>query len=129
MEIQLKPIESERIFFDALCGGMDYLPGYGLQLSYNPIDYNKAKEECLKEMPEPCREDIWLKMLKMGYSLTLIDGECDGEYTKSITIDDVYSRVNLAPVETIIEMLREEGDANTADTILQTVFFKEVVFG
>ena len=129
MEMKLSAIESERVFYDALCNGLYYISGYGLQLDWNDAEYKEAKKQCLNEMVEPCIEDILYKMLLMGYGLTLIDIECEGEYTRTITIKDVHERVSLAPAEVVLEMFREEGDANTADIIIQTVFYKEIIFG
>lgn len=129
MEIKLSAIESERVFYDALCNGLGYIGGYGLRLDWEDAEYKEAKKTCLKEMVEPCIEDILYKMLLMGYGLTLIDIECDGEYTSTITLKDVHERVPLAPTDHLLDMLKEEGDANTADIIIQTVFYNEIIFG
>jgi hypothetical protein len=69
-----------------------------------------------------------MEILRMGSKLTLIDHESEGEYTRSIGIEEVHERVSLAPAEDVLAMLREEGDANTADIILQTVFYKDIIF-
>jgi hypothetical protein len=46
-----------------------------------------------------------------------------------ITINDVYERVQNTPLDHLLNMINEEDDADTADVILQTVFYNEVVFG
>lgn len=132
MEIKLSATESESIFYDALCNGLYYIDGYGLEFDYQQTDYEKAKEELKKQKGEKealCREDIWMEILRIGSKLTLIDHECDGKYTRSIRMEEVHERVSLAPAEDVLAMFNEEGDANTADIILQTVFYKEIIFG
>ena len=130
MEIKLTPVETERVFYDALCNGLDYISGYGLRLNWNSDEYVKAKNDLLDEWADMiCREDVWIRMLKNGGSLTLEDLECDGEYDSTITIAEVHDRVTLAPEESVISMLREDGDAGTADLIIQSVFYQEIIFG
>jgi hypothetical protein len=69
-----------------------------------------------------------MEMLRIGGKLTLIDHECEGEYTSSITLEDVHERVGMAPAQDVLTMVKEEGDAGTADIILQTVFYKDIIF-
>jgi hypothetical protein len=131
MKIILEKTEAETIFYDSLCNGMDYISGYGLQLDYSVKDYTNAKKELVKEGKEGsiCREDVWMKILKMGGKLKFIDDENEGEYTRSITMEDVYENINLVDAQTILDVLNENGDAGHADIIIQTVFYKEVIFG
>jgi hypothetical protein len=131
MKIILDKTEAETIFFDSLCNGMGYVSGYGLKLDYSDIDYKEAKEQLISEGKENsiCREDVWFKMLQMGGKLTFIDEEYEGEYTRSITIEDVYENINLVDAQTLLDVLNENGDAGHADIIIQTVFYKEVIFG
>jgi len=131
MKIILEKAEAETLFYDALCNGMGYISGYGLQLDYSVKDYTFAKAELQKEGKEGsiCREDVWMKILKMGSKLTFIDDENEGEYTRSITIEDVYENINLVDAQTILNVLNENSDAGHADIILQTVFYKKIIFG
>jgi hypothetical protein len=132
MEIKLTATESESIFYDALCNGLFYIDGYGLEFDYQQTDYEKAKKELKKqrgEKEELCREDVWMEILRIGGKLTLIDHECEGEYTRSITLKDVHDRVNLTPADHLLAMYEEQGDAGTADSVLQSVFYKEIIFG
>jgi hypothetical protein len=131
MKIILEKAEAETLFYDALCNGMYYISGYGLQFDYIDKDYAKAKKELIKEGKEGsiCREDVWMKILQIGGKLTLIDLECNGEYTRSISMEDVYENINLVDGQTILDVLNENGDAGHADIILQKVFYKEIIFG
>lgn len=130
MEIKLTATESESIFYDALCNGLYYIDGYGLEFSYDSADYIAAREKLNNDGKTGlCREDVWMEILRIGGELTLIDHECEGEYTRSIGIKEVHERVPLAPAEDVLTMLKEEGDAGTADIVIQTVFYNEVIFG
>lgn len=131
MEIKLTPKESEEYFYNALCNGIGYVTSYGLEFDYEESDYKKAKEDWIKshENESPCREDVWMQILKNGGKLTLIDIECEGEYTKSINIKDIHERVQLTNARHLLAMAHENDDAITADCILQTCFYKEIIFG
>ena len=127
MKIVLTPQESEQMFFDSMCNvlGTGYFDGYGLELDYDRNDYRESREK----LENPCFEDVLLQMLRDGKKLTLVDFECGGEYTRSITLKDVHKKVCKTPIRHLMNMINEEGDVVTSDVILQTVFFDEIVFG
>ncbi len=131
MKIILTNEESEKIFHNALCNGLPYIHGYGLTLEADKQDYKAASQKLKSEKPNEliCYEDILLKMLQMGYKLTLVDEAGDGAYTSEIGINEVHERVQLAPARNLINTLDETDDAEDADIIIQTVFFNEVIFG
>jgi len=122
--------EIEKIFFSALCDGTHYLGGYGL--SGPEVDnelYFAAKSKLEAEGKDTCQEDIWMQALKDGACLTIFDEEGDGEYTSSITIQDVYERVPMCREKELLNIHNEEYDAEDADVLIQYVFFQEIVFG
>jgi len=125
MEIKLTPQESEKYFHNALCNGLSYISSYGLSLDCSDSEYKAARAK----LDSPCFEDVLMQMLKDGKTITLIDEECDGEYTKSITMDDVHNRVQKTQLNHLMNMINENDDAETADVILQTVFFEDIIFG
>jgi hypothetical protein len=125
MEIKLSPQESEKYFHNALCNGLSYISSYGLSLDCSDSEYKVAREK----LNNPCFEDVLMQMLKDGNTITLIDEECDGEYTKSITMEDVHNRVQKTQLNHLMNMINENDDAETADVILQTVFFEDIIFG
>lgn len=129
MKIELTHEESEMYFHNALCNGLDYISGYGLELEVN-LGYIEAKKSLESKLPQVslCYEDILIEVLKNGGKLTLIDHELDGEEF-SITIDDVHKMVQKSPVSHLMDMVNEQDDAVTADVILQTVFFGDVIYG
>ena len=72
--------------------------------------------------------EILMRILKDGGELQIVDEEGDA-YNGVITLADVHERVQHSPQERLIEMENEEDDAITADCILQTVLFEDVIFG
>ena len=129
MEIKLTNLESEEFFYRALCNGLSYLNSHGIVLDYDSADYKKAKESLKSESNQiVCYEDVLMRILKDGGELQIVDEEGD-EYNGVITLADVHERVQHSPQERLIEMENEEDDAITADCILQTVLFEDVIFG
>ena len=126
MQIILTPQESEDFFLNALCNGLSYFDGYGLELTYNQDAYNKAKQSLRQGV---AWEYILMEILRQGDVLTIIDHECDGEYTRDITLEDVHTHVPTAPMSRLLDMYNEDDDAETADVILQWVAYQEVIFG
>jgi hypothetical protein len=133
MKIVLTKEESEKHFHNALCNSGN-LPYYGLVLDYDEKDYTKARKSLEAKQKRGeftetiCREDVWVEILRVGGKLTLIDEE-NGVGNKSITLKDVHSRVAKTPLRHLMDAINENDDADTADMILQTVFYKEVIFG
>lgn len=131
--IALTDEKAIEVFHNALCNGLSYIGSYGLELDFEQEDYayakldlqNKNKKESISDTI--CYEDVFIQMLRNGKSLTLKDVENDGDYTRSITLQDVINRVPLTPQSHLMDMLQENDDATTADVILQTVFFE--IFG
>ena len=127
MQIVLTHEESEKIFYNSLCNGHE-IAYYGLQMQYDDDEYQKAKEVLKDKGESPCLEDVWMEMLRQGYTLTLMDEEgCVDPST--ITLADVHERVSMAPANHLLDAINENDDGITADVILQTVFYKEVIFG
>jgi hypothetical protein len=125
MTITFTHEESEKYFYNSLCNGLSYIGGYGLVLDFNEKEYKSAKAK----LKSPCFEDVLMQILRDGGSITLIDEECDGEYTKSITMKDVHERVAKTPIKHLTDAITENDDAITADVIIQTVFYEEIIFG
>lgn len=125
MKITLTPEESEEYFYNALCNGLDYFQGYGFDLDYDADQYYKAREK----LKSPCFEDVLMQLLRDGGQLIFKDVENEGEMTRTVTLNDIHERVQNAPIKTLIEMADQEDDADTADIILQTVLFNEILLG
>jgi hypothetical protein len=129
MQITLTHKESEEFFCNSLCNGLSYMVGYGLSIEYDRSQYKSSKDHLLTTGACVCYEDILMQILRDGGSLTLADDECDGEYTRSITLADVHERVQKTPAVHLLDMQNGNDDAITADVILQSVFYEDVIFG
>lgn len=132
MELILTPKESEDMFFTAMCnffGG--FCRSYGFAESYSDEDYEKARDQFKKNNPQsqPCIEDVYIEMIRMGLPFIMTDEEGDGENTVTVTLDMIHDRVKNAPFEQLSDMINEKDDAYTADVILQQVFFNEQIYG
>lgn len=132
MEIKLSKAESEEYFYNALCNalGSGYMRGYGLVLEVDQTEYSAAKNalKLFEPTSTPCYEDILMQVLREGGTLTFIDEE-DEDSVYPITLAEVHERVSKTPLDHLLDMIKENDDACTADVILQTVFFNDVIFG
>jgi len=129
MKILLETEEAENFFYNSLCNGLTELRYYNLELDYKAADYAAAAKKLKKTEQSVCYEDVLMQILRDGKKLSIIDDGYDGEYSVSITLADVHERVALTPLSHLMDAVNETDDAVTADCILQTVFFKEIVFG
>ena len=124
MKIKLTKKESEQFFYNALCNGVFMLNGYGLLISVaDDKDYVKARNK----LKNPCLEDIWMQVLRDGGELKITDIE--GDYSKKITLTNVHKRVSKVNSFHLLNMAKGYDDGLTADAIIQTVFYKEIIFG
>lgn len=129
MEIKLTKEEAEQYFFNALCNGLGYVQsGYSIELTYVKEDYVRAKKSLQEKTKDACYEDILLEILRTGGALKMVDHE-SGEDTKVITLADVHERVAKTPIRHLNDMINKEDDAVTADVIIQTVFYEDIIFG
>ena len=128
MKIMLTKDESEKFFYNALCNGLGYLSGYGLELTYNKQDYVKARKNAVSEFDSPCYEEVLMQILRNGGTLSLVDHE-SGEETKHVTLADIHTNVSNTPAKWLLQMIDECDDAVTADCILQSTFYGDILFG
>ena len=143
MEIKLTNQESEKLFHNSLCNGLNEIGMYGIEVGYSDKDY-KAAQKSLKdkiekkdyphemsvykdEKPTICYEDVLMEILRNGKPLEVIDHD-NGEGTKKIFLKDVYENISLTPAKHLLDAVNENDDAITADCILQSVFFKDIIF-
>jgi len=123
MTITLTKEESKKLFYDALCNGLSCIASYGIRLEYTREDYKESKDR----LNLPCYEDILLQILVDGKTLKVVDLE-EG-VTIDLTLAMVEERVQNTPPRDLLDMFNEEGDGGTADILLQTVFFNDVIYG
>lgn len=131
MTIQLTDEESEKFFYLSLCNGLSYFAGYGIRLDYDGFEYEEARKNLIKKTgnESPCWEEVLMQILHDGKKLTFIDVEGDGENTKEITLQDIRDKVKNTPAQNLVDMATENDDAATADAILQTILYGDIIFG
>jgi hypothetical protein len=134
MEITLSHSESEDIFYRALCNavGTGYMNGYGIELTTDEKQYDEARAQLLTSSDitkeAVCYEDVLMQILRMGGSLTFVDHEGEGEMDSTIKLEDVHRFVEDTEPHSILNFINENDDAEDADAVLQTVFWKQQVF-
>ena len=129
MNINLTHEESEAHFYNAICNGLGELRYYDLELDYDAKEYKAAKQQLSNKQPDTqaCWEDVLMEMLRSSNTLWVVDSN-DGE-RHPITLDLVHERVQQTPVNHLMNAINENDDATTADCIIQTVIYGEVIYG
>jgi len=129
MNINLTHEESEAHFYNAICNGLGELKYYDLDLDYDAKEYKAAKQQLSDKQPDTqaCWEDVLMEMLRSNNTLWIVD-ENDNE-RHPITLDLVHERVQQTPVNHLMNAINENDDATTADCIIQTVVYGDVIYG
>jgi len=134
IQINITPEKSEELFYNAMCNSFGCLGGYGLRLEIDEEAYKKARKALYEDIlltkvdKVICVEDVYLRMLKDGGYMIVVDEE-SGDYTVKITIKEVHERVSKTPLRFLMNMINDRDDASDGDALLQTVFFEDVIFG
>lgn len=130
MEIKLSETESQDFFYNALCNGLGSVcSNYSLELTFEDDEYQMAKSSLTFSDVRPCYEDVLMALLKMGYKITLKDIGYEGDHDSTIGLEEVHNRVQTVPVRHLIDMINGNDDGDTADTIIQHVFYGKDIFG
>ena len=129
MNINLTHEESEAHFYNAICNGLGELRYYDLELDYDAKEYKAAKQQLSDKQPDnqACWEDVLMEMLRSGNTLWVVDSNDDERHP--ITLDLVHERVQQTPTSHLMNAINENDDATTADCIIQTVIYGEVIYG
>jgi len=129
MNINLTHEESENYFYNAICNGLGELTYYDLELDYSDEEYKAAKQQLSDKQPnqQVCWEDVLMEMLRSGNTLWVVDSNDDERHP--ITLDLIHERVQTTQTNHLMNMINEHDDAITADVIIQTVVYGEIVYG
>ncbi len=125
MTIQLTNEEKVTFFHTALCNIGGYLQGYGLNVNWDENEYKAAKAK----LTNPCLEDVLIQILKDGGSIKIEDEEGEGENDATITMESLLANIETTPDKYLMDMCNEEDDVVTADSIIQSVAYREIIFG
>jgi hypothetical protein len=129
MNINLTHEESEAHFYNAICNGLGELKYYDLDLDYDAKEYKAAKQQLSDKQPDTqaCWEDVLMEMLRSNNTLWIVDPNDDERHP--ITLDLVHDRVQQTPTRHLMNAINENDDATTADCIIQTVVYGDVIYG
>ena len=129
MNINLTHEESEAHFYNAICNGLGELRYYDLELDYEAKEYKAAKQQLNIKQPDTqaCWEDVLMEMLRSNNILWVVDPNDNERHP--ITLDLVHERVQQTPTRHLMNAINENDDATTADCIIQTVIYGDVIYG
>lgn len=131
VEITLSTEKAEHFFYLALCNTVStgWMAGYGLFVSWDGDAYKAAKAKLVEAKKETCSEDILMQILRDGGTLSFIDEESGGEYTRTVTLADIHEKAKNTPAEHLLNFINEDDDVVTGDVLLQTILYGEIMFG
>ena len=109
----------------AFSGGIGY---WCSLVDYDEDEYKASKEKIKAEgIAEPCWEDVLVQMLEDGKSIIIVDDEEDERY--KLTLNKLLNGIELNYRHRPHDCDIEEGDAETADCIIQYALFYDVIYG
>lgn len=115
--------------FSCESDGFDYWASVDCEM----VDYRRAKEDLERIYAEKGSsatifyEDVLAHMLEIGMSVTINEFEEDNHY--ELTLERLLRGFQLNYVNRPYDSDISEGDATTADCILQYAIFDDVVYG
>lgn len=124
--MKLTKEQCEEFFYNALCNGWPSIQSHGLKISYENEQYDYIRNLLKSSKDDVCYEDVLMQMIKRGGCVTFIDEE--GEEDAVVRLNNIHENMELVPEKHLQDMLNEEDDADTADAILQTILYKEIIF-
>lgn len=130
-QILLTQDEALKAFYDSLCNVYDsgWFSGYGLKFECDDKAYDAARKKLKDAGVSPCIEDVYLQIVKDGGELKVVDMEGEGENNGSFTLQKIVDNISTTPFDHMADYLNEQDDITTADVILQSILYREVIFG
>lgn len=130
-QILLTLEEALNAFYDSLCNvyGTGWFEGYGLEWDYDAAAYKVARTKLQEAGESPCIENVLLQIIKDGGELRVKDIEGEGDQDGKFTLQTITDNIGTVPFEHMADYLNENDDIYTADVILQSILYREVIFG
>src|SRR5882757_6073735 len=126
MKLVLTQDEVSKVIWTAFVdGGLSELGGAGIEFDYKEADYKAARAK----LKNPCREDVWLQILKDGNALAFKELEENKQPVTHLTLAMATKNLkNPKAISYIVDILDEEGnhDAITCYNVLQFALFKGI---
>jgi hypothetical protein len=116
----------EDIFVTALEGGSNYW-------YYLSDEATKLIRNAVPKSEDPYLSTAILKAIEKGVDVPINDAEHEDEVIGTISLKTMQERLQKlsrsANSDALMAHIKEEGDAETADVVLQYLAFGEIVFG
>ena len=116
----------EDIFVTALEGGSNYW-------YYLSDEATKLIRNAVPKSEDPYLSTAILKAIEKGVDVPINDAEHEDEVIGTISLKTMQERLQKlsrsANSDALMAHIKEEGDADTADVVLQYLAFGEIVFG
>jgi hypothetical protein len=116
----------EDIFVTALEGGSNYW-------YYLSDEATKLIRNAVPKSEDPYLSTAILKAIEKGVDVPINDAEHEDEVIGTISLKTMQERLQKlsrsANSDSLMAHIKEEGDADTADVVLQYLAFGEIVFG
>lgn len=130
LTITLNNQDKEEIFYNSMCNGLHQTRYWGIELDFDEKEYDIAKKSLQDKGSNTWSyEQVFMEMLRMGYSIQFIDIECEGEYSRTLTMDMIHRNMDKVPQKFLLNIYNEQDDLWDADAVLQSVLFEELIFG
>lgn len=123
--VELEQTEVFDVLHTILCDGLYGLSSAGLTLEFEDADYQAARVK----ITNPCREDVWLQILKDGKSITFTDNEGSEDDAVLTLAKAIEGLKNPEIADEVRELVEGDYDANTGDKVIQYILFGELVYG
>lgn len=117
------------LFHTCICSGSI---GFGsIHLDAGKEAYREARKRMTDKNPElfVCVEDVLKQILFEGYELSWYDVEDEDETKNSFGLEDLMNNFKNVEPHLISEVLSEQDDQVTHDSILQCLLLGEIVYG
>jgi hypothetical protein len=116
----------EDIFVTALEGGSNYW-------YYLSDEATKLIRDAVPKSEDPYLSTAILKAIEKGVDVPINDAEHEDEVIGTISLKTMQERLQKlsrsANSDALMAHIKEEGDADTADIVLQYLAFGEIIFG
>lgn len=113
----------------ALCDGLSGISYWGFDIKYSNSQYEKEAEYYRGKRMSPCYEDVLVRIIENGGKIKFVDIEGEGAYSVTLTQQMLHDNMKYVPQEVLKHIESEDYDAEDTNKFLQSILFKEVIFG
>ena len=128
MEITIKTTQEEKlnIVHTALCNGLSFMQGYDLEFDIIG-DKEQARKNLKEKGKDMCFEDFIIEVIRLDGDLQVKD--YNDEQIHHLNLESIEENFDNIVSKHILDVINGHDDAITADCILQTLIYGEVIYG